>query len=455
MGHKKKPPAEFESLKPYATANELACLNALIKFGNRADAAKAIGKNINTFSDAIATVRKRAASRGWAPDHDWRKPVPEGHRIKGNSTLFEAGAVPGELEVGQQWVKSERDTDDEAHPPQPPEHLIERTAYYYDAQGKVRGRWVSTKRNEVDRWDSMVKAARDVCSELSGFCGVAPLPIERTESDTISVYGFGDPHAGQHSWGGEVGEDFDLKIVTETTTAVVRRLVDSAANSDVGLLALIGDNFHADDDRQVTPGHGHKLDVDTRAPKVFRAGCILWKTAIDHMLLKHRRVRVVVIRGNHDPLTSFFLAEWLRAIYALDSRVEILDNVREHQYVMFGGVLLGFTHGDKAKPEAMAGVMSADEPDLWAQATAERHWITGHIHSKTWWDFRGCSLETLRTNAPEDAYASRHAYRSRRGSVVITYHKDFGEIGRNTVTPARAGVIIPSRAQRLEATVIG
>jgi hypothetical protein len=242
------------------------------------------------------------------------------------------------------------------------------------------------------------------------------------------------------SWGPETGFDFDLRIAEDQTTAVVRRLVESAPASEIALLALIGDNFHADDDRQVTPGHGHKLDVDSRAPKVFRLGCRLWKKQIECMLQKHRKVRVNITRGNHDPLTSFFMREWLCAIFAHEPRVEILDNVREHQYVLFGGVLLGLTHGHKTKPEGLSGVMAADVPEMWAEATAERHWITGHIHSKTWHDFRGCSLETLRTLAPADAYAAGAGYRSAQDSIVITYHKRFGEIGRQTVNLLRAGI---------------
>ena len=99
----------------------------------------------------------------------------------------------------------------------------------------------------------------------------------------MSVYGLGDPHIGMQAWGAETGQDFDLKIAKRNTTAVVQRLVASAAPSAIGLLVLIGDNFHADDDRQVTPGHGHKVDVDTRAAKVFRVGCQLWLSMILHL----------------------------------------------------------------------------------------------------------------------------------------------------------------------------
>ena len=42
-------------------------------------------------------------------------------------------------------------------------------------------------------------------------------------------------------------------------------------------------------------------------------------------------------------------------------------------------------------------------------------------------------LEQHRTLASKDAYASRGGYLSGRDSKVITYHKDYGEVGRSTI----------------------
>lgn len=61
MGHKKKPASEYEALKPYATPNELRCLEALIEHRSFRMAAESIGKNEGSFNSAIRTVRHRAA----------------------------------------------------------------------------------------------------------------------------------------------------------------------------------------------------------------------------------------------------------------------------------------------------------------------------------------------------------------------------------------------------------
>lgn len=435
-----------EALVPYATPAQARCLLAFVGAkGNLSHAAQALNFTRSSVQKAIRGAANRAARRGFAPAHGWNPPaarsepvgtVPDGFKVWGVSDL-----VTGDGTRDRAWIKSREAPDPEAHGPLPEGFIPTRISEGKDGNGNTFARWTAYSPKEADRWQLMLESARQACLPMVGSAGTAPALEAECDDETMAVYGFGDPHIGMLANAAETGAaDFDLKIAEEQTTAVVRRLVDCAPASRVALLVLIGDNFHADDDRQVTPGHGHKLDVDTRASKVFRVGCRLWRTQIDRMLTKHQLVRVNVTRGNHDPLTSFFMAEWLRAIYANEPRVEVLDNVREHQYILFGGCLIAMTHGHKTKPDGLAGVMAADVPDMWAAATACRHWITGHIHSKTWWDFRGCSLETLRTLCPSDAYAAGAGYRSSRDSVVITFHKRFGEIARSTVNLARAGV---------------
>ena len=39
------------------------------------------------------------------------------------------------------------------------------------------------------------------------------------------------------------------------------------------------------------------------------------------------------------------------------------------------------------------------------------------------------------TLAARDAYAAKGGYISKRGASVITYHKKYGEVARNTIKP--------------------
>lgn len=441
MPHPPTDLAEVAELIPFArTPNQRATLEQILVHGTTTATAKATGAQVSTVFECVRKVRRARAEHTAKYATPIDPHVPADHRLKGISTLVGATG-----EIDRQWVKTELESLAEPHTPVVPSGFeIDGVSTMLDAQGKARIQWVRSNPKEKDRLAFLLEAAEQACEAFAGH--VKPTkPPKECAKDVISVYGMGDPHVGMLSYGVETGRNFDLKIATEQTSAVVSRLVQAATPSEVALLALIGDNFHADDDRQVTPGHGHKLDVDGRAPKVFRVGCTLWLAQITKMLTKHRRVLVNVTRGNHDPLTAFFLREWLCAMFKDEPRVEILDNVAEHQYILFGKCLLGLTHGHKTKPEGLAGVMAADVPEMWAAATALRHWLTGHIHQKTFHDLRGCSLETLRTLAPNDAYAQGAGYRSTQSSVVIDIHALFGEVGRQTVNLARAGVHVATK----------
>lgn len=429
-------------LLPYVrTLRQREVLEALAAAGdNQTHAAKALGVARQTVADIVVSTRKRMAEHAAQHKTPIDPHVPGDHRLRGLSTLTDA-----EGGIDRQWVKTERASLEPAVPIVPQDFEIDGVSTMLDSSGQARIQWIRSNPKERDKLKLLCDAAEQACEGYAGKV-LATKPPKETEACTMSVYGLGDPHIGMLAYGVETGTNFDLKIAVEQTTAVVSRLVACAPPSEVGLLALIGDNYHADDDRQVTPGHGHKLDVDGRAPKVFRVGCMLWLAQIRTMLTKHKRVIVNVTRGNHDPLTSFFMAEWLRAMFKDEPRVLILDNIAEHQFIQFGRCMLGLTHGHKTKPEGLAGVMAADEPEMWA-ATTWRHWLTGHIHSKTFWDFRGCSLETLRTLAPNDAYAAGAGYRSAQTSLVLTVHENFGEIGRATVNLARAGIELARKSR--------
>lgn len=317
-----------------------------------------------------------------------------------------------------------------------------------DPDGRAGMQYVTSKPEEIERWNLMLDAARAMCEEFRGCAGVTPPPMLRTptHADLMNVFALGDPHIGALADADEVGVDNDLKIAVRDNDMFLEHMVEIAPGAGLAYLLLIGDNSHADDDRQETPGHRHKVDVDSRAHKIFRTGVRLWCRAVQRLLATHERVVVDIRRGNHDPITAFFLAETIRAAFALDPRVEVLDNVREHNYFLFGAFLLATTHGHRTKPENLEHLLLADVPDLCYRATAGRHWITGHVHSRNAADFRTCSWESLRTIFPGDAWAKAAAYRSIRGSVVITIHKLDGEVMRQYVGLDRARRAAQERA---------
>jgi UDP-2,3-diacylglucosamine pyrophosphatase LpxH len=374
-----------EGLKQFATERQATYIDAVNEHGSNRRAAEHLGIHATAIDRGIKAVLKKAALQGYSPQHNMTHIVPEPLILRGTSTL-------------------------------------------YDADGKPRLQWVKTKLDEEKR-DAMVREAiAALCSEVKPF-QILKAP-KRTHQELLNVIPIGDPHHGLYAWAAESGEDFDNDIARALTLGAVDRLMDSAPDSGTCIILPLGDVFHANDQSNVTPGHKHQLDVDSRFVKVLGIGIETYRHAIIRALQKHERVIVRFVAGNHDPQAIWALAFTIQAFFSDNTRVTVDLSPSKFWYYKFGKVLIGATHGDTIKHEGLPGVMACDKAEDWGQ-TKHRYWYTGHVHHQSVREFPGVVCESFRTLAAKDAYAAGHGYRAGRDMVCITHHTDHGEVERH------------------------
>lgn len=333
-------------------------------------------------------LKAAAALRGYSPDHDMTRTVPEGFAVKGVST-------------------------------------------YYDSEGKPRGQWVKSRADDAQR-ERMI---REFMEGLAGGAAkYTPMeaPPTHCDDDLLAVYPLGDPHFGLYAWGEETGENFDLDEADRVTKGGIDRLVSSAPNASEALLINLGDFFHANDGSNATPGHGNRLDVDTRYENVMQTGLSALIHCTYRLLEKHEKVTVWNIKGNHDPDAYFALSLGMWHHFKDEPRITISLKPADYLYYRFGKCLIASHHGHGAKAESLPLLMATDRPIDWGE-TIYRVWHCGHIHHRTVKEHPGCDVETHNTLAGKDAWHHQKGYRSRRESSQITYHRDFGEIQRNRI----------------------
>lgn len=301
--------------------------------------------------------------------------------------------------------------------------------YDEEGNGVVKRTWQRVKKNQ-DKSD-LREFVDSLLNEVTGESPVVPkYPApDIVESDLMTVYPIVDHHLGMLSWRKETGEDYDYKIAEGLLCRGIDQLVAAAPASEIGIVANLGDFFHFDNDEKRTRRSGNTLDGDTRWAKIVRVGVGCLKYAISQALLKHPIVRVINSVGNHDEQTALMLPIILEAYYDNNPRVEIDVEPRNHHYYRFGNNLLGFHHGHTTKMEKLPYVMMADRTDM--STVPFRHWLTGHIHHQSAKDIGGCLIESFRTLAARDAWHANEGYRSLRDMQSITYHREYGEIGRN------------------------
>jgi hypothetical protein len=233
---------------------------------------------------------------------------------------------------------------------------------------------------------------------------------------------------GLHSWARETGADYSTKIAADAVRRGLSSVVPRLPPARVGVLMALGDFYHQNDARNVTPKSGHQLDVDGRFLKVIETGGHAMLAAVDMMLDHHASVEVVVLPGNHDPELALMLAMALRFRYMDEPRVTVHDGAglwwtREH-----GRVMLAATHLHAIRFEAISGYIAAEWPEAWGR-TRHRYAYTGHEHRERSRDFPGLHVETLRPITARDAYAAG-SYQSMREVSAVTFHREHGRVSR-------------------------
>lgn len=367
-----------------ATDDEI--IGALREYGSNAKAATALGLNIRT----VERRRAALALKGYSPDHDMTRSVPDGFKVKGTSTLYRDDGS-----IAAQWVKSTADSE---------------------------------RRAEM---------IREACIAMAA--DLPKLPARKAsgtwQSDLLTAYPIGDPHIGMRAWAEECGADWDLSIAERVHCAAIDALVGAVPATERALIVNLGDLFHYDSMAPVTPRSGHMLDADGRYAKMIGVGIKVMRQCIESALTKHKTVHVVNVIGNHDETGAVWLSQALSHIYEREPRVTVDTSPSVFNYYRWGKVLIGCHHGHTCKPDKLPGVMAADRAKDWGE-TEHRYWWQGHIHHASVREFPGVMVESFGTLAARDAYATAGGWRSRESMTAIVLHKDHGEVARSMVNPA-------------------
>ncbi len=342
---------------------------------------------------AIERLRKRAALHGYSPEHNLTHPVAPGQKLRGASSLYRRG----EPEPLLTWVKSSADED---------------------AQAAMRQAAFEAMAAELPRLAPVVGP---------GF----------VNNDLATVYTLTDSHVGAMCWHKENLDplgDWDLGIAERTLTGCFEHMIKASPDSRVGVVAQLGDFGHQDGLSPVTPTSMHVLDSDSRFPKIVETMVRILRRVIAMALEKHEHVVVLLAEGNHDISSSVWMRVMFKALYEHEPRVEVIDSVMPYYVYQHGATMLAWHHGHLKKNDQLPILFASQFPQMWG-STSKRYAHCGHRHHVEEKEHSGMTVIQHSTLAARDAYASRGGWMSERQCTAITYHAEFGQVARSTVTP--------------------
>jgi len=257
------------------------------------------------------------------------------------------------------------------------------------------------------------------------------LSSERTRMLELSLP---DLHIGKLAWEEESGENYKTKEAMKRYNMSVEKLLAEVNLTKIDKILLpIGNDMLNIDNKNSTTTAGTPQDSDSRWQKMFLKAKELLIYNIDR-LSTIAPVEVLVVPGNHDNQTMFYLGDTLQSWYRENPVVSVRNEPTPRKYVQYGVNLIGFTHGNEEKHSDLGSIMATQEPQLWAN-TKYREFHLGHFHkskSMTFVDvdeFQGCKVRVLPSLSGTDAWHNGKGYMSIKAAMAFVYDKKEGLVG--------------------------
>jgi hypothetical protein len=339
------------------------------------------------------TVRKwkaRLSVKGFSPEHQLTRQVPDPFIVKGTSQLYRRGEEEPVLE----WVKTSVQHEQMAE-------MLRDYAHAY------------------------LEVIQPIKIDL-------PLGVDLS-TDIIPWFQIGDGHLGMLAHAKEVGHDFDLKIAERELVKAMHVLIDRAPNCERCVIQDLGDMTHYQDFTAKSES-GHDFDYDSRYPKMIETVARVMRAILDKALSKFKYVDVIINQGNHSRSNDVWMRVFLQHVYSNTDRVHVLDNSSVFIPYRMGNTFVMCHHSDKCKPARLVDVMATDFAHDWGESRF-RYIDIGHIHHRqVSKEFSGVTVESWNQLAPVDKYAHDGGWRSNACLTMVERSKTYGEKGRTTLT---------------------
>ena len=259
----------------------------------------------------------------------------------------------------------------------------------------------------------------------------------KTFSNLASVFNITDHHFGKLAWGLETGfANYDVKIATEVFWRAFNALLERTLLFGVPeeIWFVVGNDLFNADDTQGRTTAGTQVESDVRYEKTHTTVRSLLIDAIEILRGHTKRVKVIVMPGNHDNHATWCLGDSLECYFHKYSDVEVDNRPCPRKYHAYGIMAAMITHGNKGRRSDYPLVFAAEQPAMWS-AAKHREVLTGHLHYDEVTEYHGVKVRIMPALCPPDAWHSENGFVGNlRSSQALIYEREQGLIGTAVYT---------------------
>lgn len=265
------------------------------------------------------------------------------------------------------------------------------------------------KKNSVAKAKLEIESLKRLALEQSA----KPLKVVKPKTCTGAMLEINltDHHFGKLAWGAETGwANYDVKIATKLFhRAVETILARSPFETYEEIWFIVGNDLFNSDDTLGRTTSGTQVESDVRHEKTYVTVRTLLVQAIERFRGFAKKVKTIVVSGNHDYNTTWHIGDSLQCYFAKYPDVEVDNRPLTRKYHRYGNALIGYTHGDKGKQKDLPLLMTVEAKELYA-LTKFHEWHTGHKHQKFVGEEHGIRVRILSSLCSPDAWHGENGY---------------------------------------------
>lgn len=238
-----------------------------------------------------------------------------------------------------------------------------------------------------------------------------------------------DLHMGKLAWAKETGyTNYDSQIAAELDKQADEVLLHrTSAHKPQQIVLVVGNDLLNADNLQSTTTGGTPQHCDVRYQKTFRTTRLMVTESINRWR-QVAPVRVVMVPGNHDTLSTWHLGDSLECVFEGCKDVVIENHPTQRKYYRWGRVMLMWTHGHKGAHAGYPLLMATEQREMFG-ATSWHEIHLGHLHQVNLRELNGVRVRVLPSLCAADAWHAEMGYVGNiRSAEAYVWDKD-GMVG--------------------------